>query len=158
MTDTPIAIVTGGESGIGAACVSALVGAGARVAFTYFKDAAAAAAVQRDAGGPAVALPIQCDVGDEAAVAALFTATEQAFGTATWLVNSAGLNMTGVRIVDMPLAQFDRVVRCASCGRRRLDERPVEREHPRDVRARVVVELVTAQVEVRQARARAERL
>lgn len=111
MTDTPIAIVTGGESGIGAACVRALARAGARVAFTYFKDADAAAAVQADAGGPAVPLPIQCDVGDEAAVAALFTATEQAFGTATWLVNSAGLNMTGVRIVDMPLTQFDRVVR-----------------------------------------------
>ena len=53
--------------------------------------------------------------------------------------------------------QFDCVVRCASCGRH-LDERPVEREHPCDVRARVVVELVAAQVEVRQARARAERL
>ena len=111
MTDTPIAIVTGGESGIGAACVRTLARAGARVAFTYYQDEAAAAAVQADAGGADHALAIRCDVGDEAAVTALFAAADRAFGPADWLVNSAGLNMTGVMIVDMPLAQFDRVVR-----------------------------------------------
>ncbi|TPG14603.1 SDR family NAD(P)-dependent oxidoreductase [Sphingomonas oligophenolica] len=111
MTASPIAIVTGGESGIGAACVRALAKGGAKVIFTYYKDEAAAKAVQAEAGGQAYAIPIQCDVADEAAVAAVFAACEQAFGTATWLVNSAGLNMSGIKIVDMALAQFDRVVR-----------------------------------------------
>lgn len=111
MTDTPIAIVTGGESGIGAACVVALAKAGARVVFTYFRDAAAADAVVGAAGGAGRAHAIQCDVSDEAAVEALFAEAERTVGTATWLVNSAGLNMTGTKLVDMPLAQFDRVVR-----------------------------------------------
>lgn len=115
MQDNPlgdrVAIVTGGESGIGAACVAALVAAGARVAFTYFNDEAAADAVVDAAGGAAKAIACRTDVGDEAAVEALFAAAEKTFGTVTLLVNSAGLNMSGVKIVDMQLAQFDRVVR-----------------------------------------------
>ena len=109
--DGAIAVVTGGESGIGAACVEALAAAGARVAFTYFRDEAAATAVRDRAGGAGRALAIRCDVGDETAVEALFAQAEAAFGTATLLVNSAGLNMSGVKLVDMELAQFDRVVR-----------------------------------------------
>lgn len=111
MTHDPIAVVTGGESGIGAACVQALAKAGARVAFTYFRDAEAANAVVQAAGGPDHVHAVQCDVSDEAAVDALFAETERVFGTATWLVNSAGLNMSGTKLVDMALDQFDRVIR-----------------------------------------------
>ena len=50
-------------------------------------------------------------MADEASVTHLFAAAEQAFGTADLLVNSAGLNMSGVFLKDMELAQFDRVVR-----------------------------------------------
>jgi len=111
MTDGPIAVVTGGESGIGAACVEALAKSGARVVFTYFRDADAARAIVAASGGETRVRAVQCDVADEGAVDALFAAAEQAFGTATWLVNSAGLNMTGTKLVDMELAQFDRVIR-----------------------------------------------
>lgn len=111
MTDGPIAVVTGGESGIGAACVASLAKAGARVVFTYFKDGDAADAVVHSAGGSDRARAVQCDVSEEAAVEALFTDAERTFGTATWLVNSAGVNMAGTRLVDMPLTQFDRVIR-----------------------------------------------
>ncbi len=111
MANEPIAVVTGGESGIGAACVHALADAGARVMFTYFRDRDAADKVIGSAGGEDRVRAVQCDVSDEGAVEALFAAAEQAFGTATWLVNSAGLNMTGTKLVDMELSQFDRVVR-----------------------------------------------
>ena len=111
MTDGPIAVVTGGESGIGAACVKALAAAGARVVFTYFRDAGAAAKVVAAAGGEAHARAVQCDVSDEQAVETLFADTETTFGRATWLVNSAGLNMSGTKLVDMGLDQFDRVIR-----------------------------------------------
>jgi glucose 1-dehydrogenase len=50
MFDNQIAIVTGGESGIGAACAKALGAAGARVAITYFRDVGAANAVCRSIG------------------------------------------------------------------------------------------------------------
>ncbi|MEN3745544.1 glucose 1-dehydrogenase [Sphingomonas sp. HF-S3] len=111
MFDNHVAIVTGGESGIGAACARALGDAGARVAITYFRDEAAATALCAAIGGPDRAIAIQADVGDEAAVERLFAAAEAAFGTVDLLVNSAGLNMSGVMIADMALAQFDRVIR-----------------------------------------------
>lgn len=106
------AVVTGGESGIGRACALALGQAKAAVALTYFSDVAAAAEVVRQiegSGGRATA--IQADVAEETAVEALFLSAEQAFGPVGLLVNSAGLNMSGTMIADMPLAQFDRVVR-----------------------------------------------
>lgn len=111
------AVVTGGESGIGKACALALGRSGATVVFTYFHDEVAAAAVVSDiaaAGGKAIAH--QADVGDEAAVEGLFTAAEAAFGPVRLLVNSAGLNMSGTPIADMPLEQFDRVVRADLYG------------------------------------------
>jgi glucose 1-dehydrogenase len=111
MFDNQVAIVTGGESGIGAACAKMLGDAGARVVITFFKDEAAAKAVCASIGGEDRAIAVQTNVGDEAAVEHLFTSAEQAFGTVSLLVNSAGLNMSGVMFVDLELAQFDRVVR-----------------------------------------------
>lgn len=106
-----VAIVTGGESGIGKACAFALAKVGTAVALTYHTDRAAAEMVVSAIaveGGRAIA--VQTDVGDEAAVEALFTATEKAFGVANLLVNSAGLNMSGTMLVDMGLAQFNRLL------------------------------------------------
>jgi glucose 1-dehydrogenase len=106
-----VAIVTGGESGIGAACAKALGAAGARVAITYYRDEAAAKAVCASIGDEGRAIAVQTDVGDEVAVDRLFQAATEAFDTPSLLVNSAGLNMSGVPIAAMGLDQFDRVVR-----------------------------------------------
>ncbi len=106
-----VAVVTGGESGIGAACVENLAAAGAKVVLTYYSDEAAAKAVAERSGGKRRALAVQTDVSDEAAVENLFTATEQTFGKATLLVNSAGLNMSGIKLIDMELARFDHIIR-----------------------------------------------
>ncbi|MEO6041972.1 MAG: SDR family oxidoreductase [Croceibacterium sp.] len=117
MSEPSCAIVTGGESGIGRACALAIGLAGTPVTLTYFKDQAAAAAVVAEieaAGGRALAQ--QTDVADEAQVEALFGAAEQAFGPVRSLVNSAGLNMSGIRIGQMELAQFDRVIRADLYG------------------------------------------
>ncbi len=111
MFEGDVAIVTGGESGIGAACAKALGDAGARVVITFFRDQPAAEAVCASIGGTDRAIAVQTNVGDEAEVERLFVAAEQAFSTVSLLVNSAGLNMTGVNLVDMELAQFDRVIR-----------------------------------------------
>lgn len=111
MFENQIAIVTGGESGIGAACAKALGEAGARVVITYFKDVDAARAVCLAIGDATRAIAVQTDVADEGDVERLFTAAEKAFGVATLLVNSAGLNMSGVNLVDMELSLFDRVIR-----------------------------------------------
>lgn len=111
------AIVTGGETGIGKAAAIALGQAGVPVALTYFADKAAADAVVatiEQAGGRAIA--VRTDVSEEAQVEALFAAAEEAFGTINLLVNSAGLNMTGVLLRDMALAQFDRLLRADLYG------------------------------------------
>lgn len=111
------AIVTGGESGIGRACALALGRGGTAVTLTYHRDAAAAAQVVaaiEQAGGKALAR--QTDVTDEAQVDALFAAAEDQFGPARRLVNSAGLNMNGIPVADMELAQFDRIVRADLYG------------------------------------------
>lgn len=106
------AIVTGGESGIGAAAAVRLAEAGADVALTFHRDEAAAEAVaaQIEARGRR-SLTVQCDVTNEQAVEMLFERVASNLGTAEWLVNSAGLNMTGKPVADLPLADFDRIVR-----------------------------------------------
>ena len=90
------AVVTGGESGIGAACVETLVDEGAKVALTFHSDRAAANTVVARCGGPANALAMQTDVTDEAAVMAAF-AIQGPFGSKGLcaLVSVAALNPDG---------------------------------------------------------------
>ncbi|WP_443478479.1 SDR family NAD(P)-dependent oxidoreductase [Novosphingobium aerophilum] len=114
---TSVAIVTGGESGIGRSAAIKLGKADLPVALTYFADQGRANAVVAeitDSGGRAVA--VRTDVGDEQSVEALFDLAEERFGTVDLLVNSAGLNMTGVMLRDMELVQFDRLMRADLYG------------------------------------------
>ena len=104
------AFVTGAESGIGAACAVALAEAGAAVAVCYLRDSDGAAEtvsrISAGAGGAA----IQCDVTSEESVEAAFDAAREAVGEPDILINSAGLNQTGVAVADMPLAQWRRLI------------------------------------------------
>ncbi|MEO9129972.1 MAG: SDR family NAD(P)-dependent oxidoreductase, partial [Sphingomonas sp.] len=111
MTKARCIVVTGGESGIGAACAIAFGEIGDDVAILFHSDAAGAQAVADKviaAGGKAET--VQCDVGDEASVANAFAAAEAAFGPVSVLVNSAGVNMAGVAVRDMELAQWNRTI------------------------------------------------
>ena len=117
LLDGRVALVSGGESGIGAASAVALGKAGASVAILYYKDKALAdgvAAQVTAAGGKAVT--VQADVGDEGQVTAAFAAATQALGTPELLVNSAGLNMSNTNVIDMGLAQWDRLIRTDLTG------------------------------------------
>lgn len=117
LLDGKVAIVTGGESGIGAACAIGLGAAGAAVGVFYYADANAAGSVRDQivaAGGKAAIA--QCDVGDEALVANAFADITAALGLPDLLVNSAGLNMSGVPVVDMELKQWDRLIRTDLTG------------------------------------------
>jgi glucose 1-dehydrogenase len=105
-----LAVVTGGESGIGAACALRLAEAGADVAITYHRDEAAAdKTVEKIRAQGRSGLAVQCDVADEGQVVTLFNAAE-GLGTPEWLVNSAGLNMSGEHFVELKAATFDRLI------------------------------------------------
>ncbi|RIA37681.1 glucose 1-dehydrogenase [Hephaestia caeni] len=102
MGNTRCVVVTGAESGIGAACAAAFGAAGDDVAVFYYRDegkAQATADAVTAAGGRA--RTVQCAVDDEASVEAAFTAAEAAFGPASVVVNSAGVNMAGVPLREM---------------------------------------------------------
>jgi glucose 1-dehydrogenase len=106
-----VAFVTGAESGIGAACATALAEAGFDIAILFFKDQAAADVTKASvASAGRKAVTVKADVSDEAAVEAAFDRVNAELGTPTVLVNSAGLNQSGVNVADMSTAQWLRLL------------------------------------------------
>lgn len=112
-----VAIVTGGESGIGAATAVKLAESGSDVIITYYRDGAAAdRVIEQVLAAGRRGRACQTGVGDEDSVERLFTTCVEQLGVATQLVNSAGVNMSGVSIADMSLDLFDRTVRADLYG------------------------------------------
>ncbi|WP_174297606.1 SDR family NAD(P)-dependent oxidoreductase [Sphingomonas bacterium] len=111
MTDRRCVVVSGAESGIGAACAIAFGAQGDNVVVLFHdarNDGSDTVAKVKAAGGDAIA--VQCNVGDEASAEAAFAAAEQAYGLATVLVNSAGINMAGVTVRQMSMTQWERML------------------------------------------------
>ncbi len=96
-----VALVTGGNNGIGLAMASALAQAGAGVAIWGRTEARNAAAAELIAshGGEVLALPV--DVADEDAVVAAFAATVDAFGHVDAVFANAGVGSGVTRFEDM---------------------------------------------------------
>jgi NAD(P)-dependent dehydrogenase (short-subunit alcohol dehydrogenase family) len=107
-------IVTGGASGLGAACARTLAAAGAKVAVLDVNDKAAAE-VAIDVNG----IAIKCDVADSASAEAAVKKAAADHGPARVLVNCAGVG-PAKRIVSrdgpMPLADFERVIKINLIG------------------------------------------
>ena len=108
------AIVTGGASGLGAACARALAAAGAKVAIIDVNEKAAAEVADSIKG-----IAIACDVADSASGEAAVKKAAAAHGPARILVNCAGVG-PAKRIVGregpMPLADYERVIRINLIG------------------------------------------
>lgn len=106
-----VLLVTGGSRGIGAATARLAAQRGWAVAVNYHRQAAAAEAVVADiraAGGTALA--IAANVADEAGVAQLFAEVEAQLGPLSALVNNAGILETQMRLDDMDVARWQRIL------------------------------------------------
>lgn len=104
-----VAVVTGGNGGIGLAMATGLAKAGADVAIWARDPAKSSAAVDAlgDLGVRAVAF--QCDVADEESVVAATEATIEALGRVDVLIANAGVHGAGNFPDDFPLEEWDRV-------------------------------------------------
>ena len=88
-----VAIVTGGNGGIGLGMARGLAEAGAAVAIAGRNAAKSDAAVAELMQHGAKAISVVTDVTDKAAVAAMVERTAHEFGRIDILVNNAGINV-----------------------------------------------------------------
>jgi NAD(P)-dependent dehydrogenase (short-subunit alcohol dehydrogenase family) len=100
----PVALVTGGASGIGKACAAQLRARGFRVAVADL--AVTGGGIDAQAADAQLAL----DVTDEAAVADAVSRVTSAWGRLDAWVNAAGVVEAVRRTVDQPLADWQRVL------------------------------------------------
>ena len=105
-----VAIVTGASRGIGAATAYLAAKRGYAIGVNYLHNQKAAQKVVdqiQQLGGKAIA--VAADVADEADVISLFDRVEEQLGTATALVNNAGILEQQMRVEDMGADRLHRV-------------------------------------------------
>jgi 2-deoxy-D-gluconate 3-dehydrogenase len=105
-----VAIVTGGNGGIGLGMARGLAGAGARVVVAGRNpDKSARAVAELERLGPGGALAIEVDVTDDGSVTRLFAETAARCGRLDILINNAGINIRKSP-QDLTLAEWHRVI------------------------------------------------
>ncbi|MFI7004476.1 3-oxoacyl-ACP reductase FabG [Nocardia sp. NPDC050175] len=116
----PLAIVTGGARGIGAACAVRLAADGYDIAFCHLRPSAAADAVAADceARGAQVYRAV-CDVGDAGAVADFVETAQERLGDAEVLVAAAGITRDGL-LFGSSEPDWDDVLRTNLSGTRHV--------------------------------------
>ncbi|MEP6968792.1 MAG: SDR family NAD(P)-dependent oxidoreductase [Betaproteobacteria bacterium] len=106
----PIALITGGSRGIGAATALCAARHGFAVAVNYTRNLDAAKRVVQQieaAGGSAIA--VQADVADEDQILAMYQAIDAQLGPVTALVNNAGVVEVAARVDAMSAARIRRM-------------------------------------------------
>ncbi len=103
MTDgSPVCLITGGASGIGAACVAAFAAAGYRVAFGDLQVGKGEALAKKFD-----AVFIRLDVSSEAEFANAFKAVLKRWGCVDCLVNNAAIAGALGPIAEIPLEEYE---------------------------------------------------
>jgi NAD(P)-dependent dehydrogenase (short-subunit alcohol dehydrogenase family) len=102
-----VAIVTGGASGIGAACAATLAREGAKVVITDLDDTGGQAVVDKICRAGGEALFLHQDVSLEESWPGVIDATERRFGRLDVMVANAGIGIL-CRAIEMSLADWRR--------------------------------------------------
>ena len=105
-----VALITGAGSGIGKATTLALLRAGYTVVLAGRRLEALERTIAEAKVAPSQARAIPTDVGDPAAVGALFDETREAFGRLDLLFNNAGIGAPAVPLEDITLEQWNKIV------------------------------------------------
>src|ERR1700757_1145174 len=105
-----VALVTGAASGMGLATAQAFAEAGAAVVLADVREDLVKAEAQKlmDAGHKAIA--VQCDVSDDAQVAAMVNHTVSEFGRLDAAFNNAGVMARIAPTVDSTREEWERVI------------------------------------------------
>ena len=105
-----VAVVTGGNSGIGRAITLGLAKAGARVVIDYVVHPEATDALERDIAALGdQSIGVEADVSQPEALRRLVDAAVTRFGRLDVMVNNAGVE-TRTSVLDTTEAQYDRVL------------------------------------------------
>jgi len=106
MITQPLALVTGGAQGIGYACAEALIEDGAKVIVADINAEGVKAAADSLGHGTTAMV---CDMGDTAAIDAMFKAIQKDHGALSILVNNAGIAMPN-DFFDTSIDDFKKVI------------------------------------------------
>ena len=105
-----VAIVTGGNSGIGKAIVLALAGAGANIVIDYVANEAATEELERQVAALGdQAIGVQADVSKVSDLQMLVDQTVKEMGRLDIMVNNAGIE-TRTSVLDTTEAQYEKVM------------------------------------------------
>lgn len=104
------AIVTGAGTGVGKAIVQALLGQGFKVAMVGRRQEVIEAAAKDVDPTAKETLAIPTDIGDPAAVAALFDRVKAAWGRLDLLVNNAGVGAPAIPLEELTPEHWNAVV------------------------------------------------
>jgi 3-oxoacyl-[acyl-carrier protein] reductase len=118
-----VVLVTGGNRGIGAACVEWFLAHGNQVATTFRSADPPAAPAGHDAER---FLAVRCDVTDAAAVEAAFATIEDTWGPVEVLVANAGITRDGL-MLRMSEEAFTEVIEANLTGSFRVAKRAVSK-------------------------------
>ncbi len=111
-----VALVTGGSSGIGAACVRLFAEAGARVHFCGLVDGLGELVRDGIASRRAAVRYVHADVRDDRAIAAFVADVLEREGRLDFAVNAAGINHPPARLAELDPAIFREVMRTNAEG------------------------------------------
>src|SRR3989449_2962975 len=108
--ENKIAVVTGAGSGIGLATAKAFAESGASVVLADWNEESVRSAAKDLTAHGHKALPIRCDVANDAEVEAMVAQTVATFGRLDAAYNNAGVQNVLAETADAPREDYDRVM------------------------------------------------